>query len=276
MKINMIKFDCIKLVKKSIPMFIAVFIFAGMVCIYYRGKYMDYNEGLIARHENVTESIPDLQTNDYILYMFRGMELIDKANPDDKVDIPILYVGLAAIFSYIVFACLIQKDDYIIISYSGSRKRWLVGRMLGIVIDIFVIILEFVLAALIFGKGKLGFMSQESSYLIAYDFNKVTSMGIMFKMLFTFFLTVTAISMLQIMITVIVDMIPAFLVSIAVYIISLFYNSYVFIGNGTMFQRYSYFLNSGLNTSIVAIIDVCIIFICIFISLLFIKKKDIL
>ena len=85
-----------------------------------------------------------------------------------------------------------------------------------------------------------------------------------------------AISMVQIAFSLAVKNVAGFIISMIIYIISIFDINIFLPGNGCMAQRSSLFMENGLSVPQVIIIDIIIIVITLIIQLKIISVKDIL
>ena len=85
-----------------------------------------------------------------------------------------------------------------------------------------------------------------------------------------------AISMVQTLFSLAVKNMAGFIISMIIYIISIFDINIFLPGNGCMAQRSSLFMENGLSVSQVIIIDIIIIVITLIIQLKIISVKDIL
>ena len=85
-----------------------------------------------------------------------------------------------------------------------------------------------------------------------------------------------AISMVQIVFSLAVKNMAGFIISMIIYIISIFDINIFLPGNGCMAQRSSLFMENGLSVSQVIIMDIIIIVITLIIQLKIISVKDIL
>ncbi|MGN0318396.1 MAG: hypothetical protein ACI4E1_10755 [Lachnospira sp.] len=251
------------ILKNSIVMIMLAIGFALLACVYYRGKFT----------QGFTGSLFSL---DYLLYLFKGADIVNVGQASAKMDIPIMYLGMALAFSYITGRNIYSENDHIIFTYSKSRPGWYTGKVAGLFVVVLAVISLITLTGCIFGGFNMNYYSNESTYLVQYDYNKMTGAGEMFLYIAVIYLTYMAVIMLQVTVSLIFNSVTGFLVAMAVCIMSIFINNPVLFGNGAMLIRYNIFTINGENVITALVINVAVIVISYVVGYIVIIHKDIL
>lgn len=251
------------ILKNSVVMIMLVMGFAILACVYYRGKFMQGFTG-------------SLFSMDYMLYLFKGADIVNASQISAKMDIPIMYIGMALAFSYIVGRSMYSDNDHIILTYSKSRTGWYTGKVAGLFSAVLLVVGLITLTGCIFGGFNMLFYSNDTAYLIQYDYNKITGAGDMFLYIGVIYLTYMAVVMLQVIISLLFNSIAGFVLAMAVYVMSIFINNPALIGNGAMLVRYDAFAIKGESIFEAVIINVAVIGISYIVGYIIIRHKDIL
>ena len=151
-----------RVVIRSIPVYIIALLLGIMVCVYYKGSYSSYYSSNASikkqqsEYEDYQESIgKPLKMGDYMLYIFKGIEPIDKNVPaDKKIELPVTYLAIIIMCAFIVGINVGDKDDYVVLCFSKSRNVWLTGKLSGMYISGIVIIMELILVVAVISGGK--------------------------------------------------------------------------------------------------------------------------
>ena len=214
---------------------------------------------------------------DYYFNIIKGVEKIDSNNK--LKEIPFIYLGFAIFISYITGQILENECNKIFIIYAGTRKKWILSKITVIFINIVFMYMTAAIICFMFGKRKITFNSElfekyfGTDYFIQNNENK-------FLYILVFFaapiIASFAISMVQTVFSLAVKNMAGFIISMIIYIISIFDINIFLPGNGCMAQRSSLFMENGLSVSQVIIIDIIIIVITLIIQLKIISVKDIL
>lgn len=273
-----------RVVIRSIPVYIIALLLGIMVCVYYKGSYSSYysSNASIKKQQSEYEDYQEgigkpLKMGDYMLYIFKRIEPIDKNVPaDKKIELPVTYLAIIIMCAFIVGINVGDKDDYVVLCFSKSRNVWLTGKLSGMYISGIVIIMELILVVAVISGGKTGFASCESAYLVRYDYNKMTGFFSVMAVILSMVMSVVMLITLQFMISVILGQIEGYISITALSVAAIFVDSCFIPGNGLMLIRYSYFLSGGYNVIFICVYAIIVTIISYVVSNIYMKQKDIL
>ncbi len=237
-------------------------------------KYVEgYNE--FCKSTGDGEIIPDIKVSsaDIILFMFAGMDKINEK--DDKIDIPVMYIALAIIFTCLTYRYICSDLSNTVVPMYDNRILWLACKILS---NIFLIISVYVVGifvAFIAGKNTWTLNKRIDMELIGCDYCKADKKEFVL-LIITSVITVIVISCIQVFMSIAVNYVIGIIVSFSIYILSLFGMDYYMIANGCMIQRSKYFMEHGynyININVINFILLCLVLIAL---CFVVKRKDIL
>lgn len=245
--------------------------------VYYVNASKKYVEGYNEFCESTGdgEIIPDIKVSsaDIILFMFAGMDKINEK--DDKIDIPVMYIALAIIFTCLTYRYICSDLSNTVVPMYDNRILWLACKILS---NIFLIISVYVVGifvAFIAGKNTWTLNKRIDMELIGCDYCKADKKEFVL-LIITSVITVIVISCIQAFVSIAVNYVIGIIVSFSIYILSLFGVDYYMIANGCMIQRSKYFMEHGynyININVINFILLCLILIAL---CFVVKRKDIL
>lgn len=259
---SLLLYNVKSILKSSIGVILLVLGFAVMVSMYYHSQFSQ-------------RTGENMHSFDYLLYLFKGADIINRNLISAKLDIPVMYLGMALGVSYITGRSLYSENDHIILTYSQSRNGWLNSKVAGYMICSFMIIAGVTFTGGMAGGFDMTFYSQDNSFLIQYDYNKITGVWQMLVYIGTIYITYMSVMMLQIMLSLLINRITGFICVMALYIASVFINTPAFIGNGAMLIRYNAYSEDGAGLLTYFIIDMVILIMSYIVSNIIIRHKDI-
>ena len=222
-----------RVVIRSIPVYVIALLLGVMVCVYYKGSYSSYysSNASIKKQQSEYEDYQEnmgkpLKMGDYMLYIFKGIEPVDKnVSADKKIELPVTYLAIVIMCAFIVGINVGDKDDYVVLCFSKSRRVWLTGKLSGMYIGGIIIIMELLLVAAVISGGKTGFASYDSAYLVRYDYNRMTNFFAVMAVIFSMVMSVVMLITLQFMISVVIGQIEGYISIIALSVAAIFINS---------------------------------------------------
>lgn len=281
-----------RVIVKNIHVYVAVLFLGILVCVYYKGNYRAYYNSVnnttyvykesgdrVAQNEqeNETAVVKELKAGDYMLYLFKGLEPIDKnVSGDKKMELPAIYLSIVIMCALIVGLNVGDKDDYVVMCFSKSREMWINGKLAGMYISVIIVIMELLVTTVFAAGGKTGFASYNSAYLIRYDYNRLDSLTAVILVVLSMIITLMMMVTLQFMLSLIAGQIAGYVCIIALSVMAIFVNSGFIPGNGLMLIRYNCFLNEGYSVIFICIYAIIISVISYVISRIYMKRKDII
>ncbi len=292
--IRMFKYDLISSIRCNYIMFIFTILLAVIGCMYFGGKIRNnYNDMQFIRNNSELSIIySDIDfseyddyrggsVTDYYMFLFGGMKEITKRDIDSNmiIDIPIMFIGIAIILSFMTGKFLFKNGSYTTITKAKSRYAWILSK---VICNVIIVVSVYVITAFIgflFSNKNMEFSLQLCKSLMGVSkisLNTTNVIEILIFMVVIPCLSAISIAQIQITISLAINEIVAFICSIAIYVFSIFYNVIWLLGNGCMVQRYSYFLDNGFNVKSIVIYDIIVISVCVFADIFIMKKKNIL
>lgn len=237
-------------------------------------KYVEgYNEFCESTGDGEIISDAKVSSADIILFMFAGMDKINEK--DDKIDIPVMYIALAIIFTCLTYRYICSDLSNTVVPMYDNRMLWLACKILS---NIFLIISVYVVGifvAFIAGKNTWTLNKRIDTELIGCDYCKADKKEFVL-LIITSVITVIVISCIQVFMSIAVNYVIGIIVSFSTYILSLFGMNYYMIANGCMIQRSKYFMEHGynyININVINFILLCLVLIAL---CFIVKRKDIL
>lgn len=237
-------------------------------------KYVEgYNEFCESTGDGEIISDTKVSSADIILFMFAGMDKINEK--DDKIDIPVMYIALAIIFTCLTYRYICSELSNTVVPMYDNRMLWIACKILS---NIFLIISVYVVGifvAFIAGKNTWTLNKRIDMELIGCDYCKADKKEFVL-LIITSVITVIVISCIQVFMSIAVNYVIGIIVSFSIYILSLFGMDYYMIANGCMIQRSKYFMEHGynyININVINFILLCLVLIAL---CFIVKRKDIL
>lgn len=224
---------------------------------------------------------------DYLLCFFRGKEQIIRINPTDGVELPISW--LVAVGS-----CLFLNLDYLlgdltnagqqIIIRARTRQGWYLSKCtwnLCATTAYFAVLLLTALAFTLLTGGKLSLENTPELTDAVFDLNNGETIVLTAWQGFTAgvllpFLTIAALSMLEMTLCLFVKPILSFLICMGVMILSVYWYHPLALGNGAMAVRSAFVTAGGISPSGSALIAVIVIILCVIFGAIRFQYTDIL
>lgn len=224
---------------------------------------------------------------DYMLYLFQGKEPIIRSGASERIDLPILWI-------LVTVGCLFINLDYLLkdltnagqqmIIRSKSRKGWYLSKCMW---NLCSCVLYFLIAGLTCAVftwvtgAKLSTQNTTELSFMLFGFAITTEVTLapVFAVLAAWvipFLTITALSMLQMTLCLFVKPVVSFVVCISQLILSIYWNAPFILGNGAMTIRSGFIAEDGISPAISAFIAVAIILISMISGTICFQYTDIL
>lgn len=255
-------------------MIAALMILSSVYYVNTSKKYVEgYNEFCESTGDGEIISDAKVSSADIILFMFAGMDKINEK--DDKIDIPVMYIALAIIFTCLTYRYICSDLSNTVVPMYDNRMLWLACKILS---NIFLIISVYVVGifvAFIAGKNTWTLNKRIDTELIGCDYCKADKKEFVL-LIITSVITVIVISCIQVFMSIAVNYVIGIIVSFSIYILSLFGMNYYMIANGCMIQRSKYFMEHGynyININVINFILLCLVLIAL---CFIVKRKDIL
>lgn len=222
---------------------------------------------------------------DYALYCFKGIEPLD-------LSYTIVHIQLPVIWLLVICGCLIINLDYFLndLSQTGlqviyrcdSRRHWFLSKCIW---NIFSCALYFVLAGLtmfmflLFTDGNLQFMNTAEITMSIFALVEPAELNVWQCILLAVvlpYLTVSALSILQMVLCLLVKPVLSFLICTSILVTSVYLDSPLILGNGAMAIRSNLLVPDGPDWHIGAFLAICIIICCVVFGIWKFARSDIL
>lgn len=290
----MFKYDLINSIRCNYIMFIFTLVLSIISCMYLRGEirnnyndmqFIKENSELLQNYKDIDFTEYDIykggSITDYYMFLFGGMKEITKKelNSNMIIDIPTMFLGTAIILSFITGNFCFKNSSYVTITRTKSRYAWILSKVICNVIVVTSVYVTIAFIGFLFSNKDITFSSQLCKSVMGVSKISLDTTNViktLLVMVATPCLCAISISQLQITISLAVNEISAFILIIAIYVVSLFYNVIWLSGNGCMVQRYSYFCENGVDVKSIVIYDIIVIAVCILADIFIIKNKNIL
>ena len=223
---------------------------------------------------------------EYIMYCFMGIEPIEIMDTMEKAQLPIFWLVS-------IGGCLFLNLDYLLndlshagqqlVIRSGKREHWYFSKCVWNLCSCGLYFLIAGLAITVFTFIMGGTISSDISMDLLYvafqgvpevdilPLNSTLMIGIILP-----YLTISALSMLQMTLCLIIKPVFSFLISMLLLLLSVYWESSFVLGNGAMAIRSNFLVANGINPWIVLIECLIIIVACIFAGCCIFKYSDIL
>lgn len=261
--VRMFVFDLRYSLSRNKYVYILMFILLVTTCMNYSNKAVRYG----------TET----GTVEYLLNFERGLEKIVVVNDKANFDTPIMYLGFALFFSLLTGNNLFGDVCYSMLVQGKSKKMWILCKNLTTALNVVFVYVCAWIVALIFGGGGRIINARRALALMKIDYINIdTSKNLtLFVVMFVAPVMASfAITQLQSVISLLAGNVAGFTATIALYAISLFDVNMFLLGNGCMVQRYSYFMEEGLNVAAIIVIYALIALIAGILQLIIFEKRD--
>lgn len=212
---------------------------------------------------------------DYLLNIFGGVRIYDFSNKNLNFDIPKEYLILTLVIALIGLRYISSDYSRNTAVIFGNRKKWIAGKMISNSIIILIVYVTGIFIAGIFSGFSLGFNKIADQKIFKID-TVPDSIKDVVLTIACCVLTALAISMLQLLISVMSNYFTGFIVAMGIYVVSVFDCNPFLLGNGIMFIRYGIFSENGNPMLIYLISSSLIIVVGAVATLAVVKKKDIL
>ena len=222
---------------------------------------------------------------DYLLYCFRGIEPIILSDAASRFQLPIIWF-------ITVCGCLFLNLDYPlndlshfglqIIVRSNSRAMWYLSKCIWNIASCFLYICIASLVCFLFALfsgGPIAVQNTEGITAAAFALSATFTLSGLKCLLMAAvcpFLTLCALSMLQMLLSFLVKPVVGFLLCIGILVLSLYLPSPAVIGNGAMTIRSSFLVKDGIDPLQSMIASITIVFICTFVGTIYFQHKDVL
>ena len=217
---------------------------------------------------------------DYSLFLMRGMEKFEwKNKSDDKIDIPIMYIGLMILLSYLTGNYMFRNNGYHTVVCMKSRVAWLFSKIINNITNIFIVYIIALFTAWLFSDKTLGIHPVVCGRLLRIGQCSLDTQHLLPVLAVVYglgFLGAVTIAQLQITVSLLTGNIAGFTASIAIYILSLFYAAVYVPGNSCMVQRSDIFIEGGFSPAMLAAVDIVLIAAVIVADIVIIRRKDML
>lgn len=229
--------------------------------------------------------ITNFSLGDCLFYFYSGIsEYIPK--PDEPIQIPYLWLLLNLLVCY--FNVHYMSDDLsglgqYVICRSGKRRNWWLSKCLwnfSSVLTYFLLSILIVLSFCTFNNAEFSFEISENMNLICptgaqqYPVSQWNIGSI--QLLLMPILVCTAISMLQMFVSLFVRPLVSYVVSIVIYFSSMYKLSDLLLGNYAMILRSDEIATNGVSALNGIIFSVCLIFASVICGLLYFQHYNIL
>lgn len=218
------------------------------------------------------ESFKGVGVLDIILYIFSGASknfLIFSKN----VELPISYLIYLVYMSVMTYCIFDGKNDNNIVLKIGSKKKWLFSKLIISFINLLLYYFMVLLVTMFITKFNFDYNEIADTSILKLDYYNTRYTDISLLLLCSF-LTSLAIMMIQIFLVITVNEFVALIVTLSIYVFSMFNCTYLFIANGTMLTRSNLFLKSGLEFNSFILIDFVIIIVSLVLTIMMLNKKD--
>lgn len=304
--IRLFWYDFVNSIKCNRMLYVASIVLFVLGCVYFRGQMgnllQDYRyaqEYEQKQKENGNKTEAEEETSavgifseyseedftggnfvDYSLFLMRGMEKFEwKNKTGDKIDIPLMYIGFMILLSYLTGNYMFRNNGYHTVVRMKSRVAWLFSKIINNIINIFIIYLIALLTAWLFSDKKLGIHLVVCGKLLRIDRCLLDTQHLLPVLAVIYglgFLGAVTIAQLQITVSLLTRNIAGFIVSVVIYILSLFYAAVYMPGNSCMVQRTDIFMEGGFSPVILAAVDIVLIAAAIVADIVIIRRKDML
>ncbi len=233
-------------------------------------KYMVSESG-----EEVTNTSGSI--TEHMLNFQKGMEILRAEEKKISFEFPVVYLGLAIAFSFMTGNNLTGDGGYTILVRGRSKKAWVFTKLMVNLINIIFVYCMMLVIGVVLGRKEFTinqdickrFMRIEMCTLDTNDWK---------LMILVFFIVPVfchmAISVVQAVVSEKLGNIPGVIVSISIYVLSIYDTGVIAMGNGSMAQRFKWFSDDGIEPMHTLLFGVGIIVLATMLWLNIVKKRD--
>lgn len=221
---------------------------------------------------------------DYLFYFLMGKEPVFKGKPNELIELPMQWLALLSCHLLLTLDFLTEDlttEGQQLLFRCQKRTKWLVSKLLWGLIETvwyFLIIIFTTVVFLGITKGKITFSATPDTISSIYDKTALLPITIqteIFAVLLAM-LTAAAYNILQMTLSLFVKPALAFMICLALLVLSIYINSPYMLGNGAMLLRSGLMLPYGQNPWQTAAAAITIIVVCFLISIRRFRYMDIL
>ena len=264
---SVIKYEISQIVKRkrNYILFLALILVSAF---YYKYRLTNYMNSFFS------ENFKGVGIFDILLFIVAGAskEFLEASK---QIDFPINYLIFLSYISIATYYIFDINNDNSIVLKIGSKKKWLLSKIVISIINLFLFYIMAAVISLIVSGFSTSLNKDGNIGILKLDFFNADIIDIV-PLLGCSFLTALAIITIQIFFSIAISELIGIIVSIAIYILSAFSSGYYCIANGTMLARSSKFLSIGFDYRLFLLIDLVVIILFLIVSLIAINKKDFL
>lgn len=212
---------------------------------------------------------------DYLLNIFGGVRIFDFSNRNLNFDVPKEYLILTLTWGLVGLRYISSDYSKNVAVFYKSKKKWLVCKVVSNFVVISLVYSMGIVIAGVTSDFSIGFNEVVDKQLFKVEMLPKCT-GDFSVVLAGCILMTFAISLMQIMISVIFNNFVGFTAIMGIYVVSMFGCSEFLIGNGIMLLRYDIFAKRGIDATANLSIAVVVVVIMAYIATRAVKKKDIL
>lgn len=286
---NLVRYEIKNALNKNLIILILLVVSTFCACMYFNNKindtYRSYEE--LLKNPNFVKVHNDVNLSDYEggsiedyqLFLFGGMPKVDleELKKGRQIEIPAIYLIIAVCITFITQRALFNIGNNYSIIYSRKRTMWMLSKIITNIFLVIIVYLIVMIMGLCFSNRTLDV--NKIICRIILDLNSVrfdyTDWFKFFSFVFVIpCVSAIAISQIQITISMFTSSIVGFISSLSIYVLSVFYNSVFFLGNGCMAQRTVLFSESGLSIYRIILVDLVVIIVSVILNIVWIKHKN--
>lgn len=224
---------------------------------------------------------------DYMLYLFQGKEPIVRITTGERIDLPVLWLLVTS-------GCLFINLDYLlkdltnagqqIIIRSKSRASWYLSKCIWNLGSCAAYFISAGITCAIFTWATGAKLSAQNTtelsfMLFGFGISEQLTLTPTYAVLASWvlpFLTMFALSMLQMTLCLFTKPIISFVVCISQLVLSVYLDSAFVLGNGAMTIRSGFAVENGISPTVSALIAIAVIIACIITGCIRFQRTDIL
>lgn len=219
---------------------------------------------------------------DMYIYLFKGEKPFNP-NELESFKFPfnwfMLNIGLMLIIGDYPFCELYNNHGMTILIKGGSRIKWILSKIVLIFINCIMYFLVIILTLFLFCNMNnipiIFVLKPSNSDILVSCTTSITGFNLL-KLLIMPFLTFTALSYFQLLISFLINNIYGFVAILILESVSVFFDKTIFIGNCSMLIRNSIFKYSNIDTNQSMVILSIVIVVSIATNIIYFKNCDIL
>lgn len=222
---------------------------------------------------------------DYALYCFKGMEFLNHVSAISQIQLPIMWllvIGGALVINLDYFLQDLSQSGLQIMYRCNSKHIWFLSKCLWIISSC---MLYFLLAGLtistfvVVTNGNYDFHNTAEITMGIFNLAEPVQLSSWQSIVVAVilpYLTITALSMVQMVLCLVIKPILSLLICISLLVVSVYWDTPFVLGNGAMAIRSGFVDPDGLNWSIEISIAIFVIVCCTIIGMWKFKHTDIL